>query len=410
LTGYKNSKGTAAAYAYLPNHYRMSKTVDGVLTQQIWDGNNIVAEANSANAILRSYTRGHQLLTDDDRRAYMYDGHGNLVQQNRGTAAENVTRYDAYGNKIEKSGTANDTPFGYCGEYLDKESGLIYLRNRYYDSESGRFITEDPIKNGNNWYSYCGGNPVMFLDPLGLFDYNTRLSYSQTYNEDVEVLQNELVYLNYMSAPAEDEWGYFGLKTQAAVNAYKNDMGLGNTGENYGVVGLQTWTSLGLTYRTKEDIDAGVEIVMMGGRKQYKDVSVPINNALNNSRADFEANSGDYKWFYNQVKSGAPWDIKLEKSWESTIGSTYPGSYSTKVVLFGQITTPEELGNITYGYLGSAAGFSELILLKGGDAAAAGVDLSVKGILKGIGGMITGADSEEDKNNVKIGINWYNNR
>ncbi|MEI3163794.1 MAG: RHS repeat-associated core domain-containing protein [Lachnospirales bacterium] len=168
LTEYKKSNGTTATYAYLPNHYRMSKTVDGVLTQQIWDGDNIVAEANSSNTILRSYTRGHQLLTDDDRRAYMYDGHGNLVQQNRGTTAENVTRYDAYGNKIEKTGTTNDTPFGYCGEYLDKESGLIYLRNRYYDSESGRFISEDPIKDGVNWYSYCGGNPVMFWDLSGL--------------------------------------------------------------------------------------------------------------------------------------------------------------------------------------------------------------------------------------------------
>ena len=58
----------------------MSKIVDVVLTQQIWDGDNIVAEANSSNVILRSYTRGHQLLTDDDRRAYMYDVHGNLVQ------------------------------------------------------------------------------------------------------------------------------------------------------------------------------------------------------------------------------------------------------------------------------------------------------------------------------------------
>ncbi|MDO4302257.1 MAG: RHS repeat-associated core domain-containing protein, partial [Clostridia bacterium] len=170
LTGYKNSKGTAAAYAYLPSHYRMSKTVDGVVTQHIWDGDNVVAEANSANAILRSYTRGHQLLTDDDRRAYMYDGHGNLVQQNRGTAAENVTRYDAYGNKIEKSGTANDTPFGYCGEYLDKESGLIYLRNRYYDSESGRFISEDPIRSGMNWYSYCSNDPINKIDPWGLID------------------------------------------------------------------------------------------------------------------------------------------------------------------------------------------------------------------------------------------------
>ena len=61
-------------------------------------------------------------------------------------------------------------PFRYCGEYYDEETGLIYLRNRYYDSSIGRFITEDPAKDGLNWYSYCGGNPVMFVDPWGLWD------------------------------------------------------------------------------------------------------------------------------------------------------------------------------------------------------------------------------------------------
>ena len=76
-------------------------------------------------------------------------------------------RYDAYGKKVESS-NVNDVPFGYCGEYLDNENGLIYLRNRYYDSERGRFISEDPIKDGVNWYAYCGGNPVMFWDPRGL--------------------------------------------------------------------------------------------------------------------------------------------------------------------------------------------------------------------------------------------------
>lgn len=185
IIGYKNSKGTTAAYKYLPNHYRMSKTVDGVLTQQIWDGDNIVAEANDANAILRSYTWGHQLLTDDDRRAYMYDGHGNIVQQNRGTTAESITRYDAYGNKVESS-NVNDVPFGYCGEYLDSESGLIYLRNRYYDSESGRFITEDPIRDGINWYAYCSGNPVMFEDYIGLRT-----------EEDKNLSTNAQVYIDY---------------------------------------------------------------------------------------------------------------------------------------------------------------------------------------------------------------------
>ncbi len=37
-----------------------------------------------------------------------------------------------------------------------------------YDPETGRFINEDPIKDGYNWYIYCAGNPVMFVDPFGM--------------------------------------------------------------------------------------------------------------------------------------------------------------------------------------------------------------------------------------------------
>ena len=44
----------------------------------------------------------------------------------------------------------------------------MYLRNRYYDTATGRFITEDPVKDGLNWYSYCSGNPILLVDPLGL--------------------------------------------------------------------------------------------------------------------------------------------------------------------------------------------------------------------------------------------------
>ena len=39
---------------------------------------------------------------------------------------------------------------------------------RYLDPTSGRFLTEDPAKDGLNWFSYCGGNPVKFTDPWGL--------------------------------------------------------------------------------------------------------------------------------------------------------------------------------------------------------------------------------------------------
>ncbi len=73
---------------------------------------------------------------------------------------------------------------------------------------------------------------------------------------------------------------------------------------------------------------------MIGRRKQYKDVSIPVNNALSNSRSEFESNSGNYIWFYNKVKTGDLWDIKNKESRESVIGSTYPGNYNTPVVLF----------------------------------------------------------------------------
>ncbi|MBR5236915.1 MAG: RHS repeat-associated core domain-containing protein [Clostridia bacterium] len=56
------------------------------------------------------------------------------------------------------------------GEYFDEETGLIYLRNRYYDASTGRFITEDPIRDGLNWYAYCGNNPVNCVDPWGLYE------------------------------------------------------------------------------------------------------------------------------------------------------------------------------------------------------------------------------------------------
>ncbi len=68
------------------------------------------------------------------------------------------------------------------------------------------------------------------------------------------------------------------------------------------------------------------------------------------------------------------------------------------------------VGNITCGYLGTAAGFSEKILLMGGYAAADGVKMSPSGILKGIDDVISSANSDTDKNNIMIGVNWYNSR
>ena len=407
-----------AEYEYNSSGLRTSKTVNGEKTDFILDGIYVIAEIKDGD--VTNYIRGLcGIIYSKDKKGtktyYVTNNHGDVTAlvNSSGTIIKEYT-YDEYG--VEVSPDENDSnPFRYCGEYYDTETGFIYLRARYYDPSICRFISEDPAKNGFNWYIYCSNNPVNRTDPFGLFDYNTRLSYSQTYNEDVEVLQNELAWLGYLDM-SDGGWGYFGPKTQDAVNKYKNDLGLGNKGKDAGVVGLQTWASLGLIYRTNEDIAAGVEITMArnigaGGRKQYKDFNVPINNALNNAVGDFQAHSGDFMWFYDMASTGTTWDIKLEDQWNTLIGAgTYPGSISAPIVLFGTVTTPEAVGNITYGYLGTAAGFSEGILLMGGDFAAGGGNLSPKGLVKGIRGVCLRADSEEDKANVRIGINWYNKR
>lgn len=48
--------------------------------------------------------------------------------------------------------------------------GFVYLRNRWYDPQTGRFLTQDPIglAGGVNLYAYAGNNPIAFDDPFGL--------------------------------------------------------------------------------------------------------------------------------------------------------------------------------------------------------------------------------------------------
>ena len=106
---------------------------------------------------------------DSNSTYYVYNGHGDVAQLANyvGGITKNYT-YDAFGNEV--SPTAGDTnPFRYCGEYFDTQSGTYYLRARYYNPSTGRFTTEDPIRDGLNWYAYCAGNPVTFNDPSGQF-------------------------------------------------------------------------------------------------------------------------------------------------------------------------------------------------------------------------------------------------
>jgi len=93
-------------------------------------------------------------------------------------------KYDAWGKckVLNPDGTENTTetfignvnPFRYRGYYFDTNTGLYYLKSRFYDPETGRFLNADSIDylepdtvNGLNLYAYCGNNPIMNVDPSG---------------------------------------------------------------------------------------------------------------------------------------------------------------------------------------------------------------------------------------------------
>ena len=62
----------------------------------------------------------------------------------------------------------NDEFAKFTSKEMDPDTGLYYFNARWYDPTLGRFITEDPIKDGLNWYGYCANNPLRYTDPTGL--------------------------------------------------------------------------------------------------------------------------------------------------------------------------------------------------------------------------------------------------
>ncbi|OCG37396.1 hypothetical protein A9G29_11470 [Gilliamella sp. Fer2-1] len=180
--------GLIITYTYDAFNRRTSKTVDGKTTEFIWQGSRLIAE------------------TDNDKhwQSYLYEldsyrplalVHGNAQQDNiklywyqndhlgtpialTGSLGDTLyeCQYNAYGQIINETYHQDDTqtlpdnPLRFQGQYYDEETGLHYNLNRYYDPFTGRYITQDPlgILGGLNSYQYVNGDPINWIDPLGL--------------------------------------------------------------------------------------------------------------------------------------------------------------------------------------------------------------------------------------------------
>ncbi|MFR1435531.1 MAG: RHS repeat-associated core domain-containing protein [Acutalibacteraceae bacterium] len=181
------------SYSYNSDDLRVSKTVNGVKTEYVWDGSSLIGQKTGNNVLVYLYAAdglaGFQY--NGVNYYYLKNGQGDVVGILN--ASGNIVAkyaYDAWGNLLsvtdatgaDKSADSafigNINPIRYRSYYYDTETGLYYLQSRYYDPEVGRFINADGVSffmydlvnlNQYNMFAYCFNNPVIYYDPTGDF-------------------------------------------------------------------------------------------------------------------------------------------------------------------------------------------------------------------------------------------------
>jgi RHS repeat-associated protein len=163
--------GQIVDYGYDTLGRRINRTADGATTNFVYDGQDVVLDRAGSSTV--DYLNGFGI---DNKLRLTNGGLGALyfLRDNLGSTAALVngagslierTWYEAFG----VSASSSLTRYGFTSRELDQTTGLMSYRARWYDTQQGRFISEDPINflGGLNLYEYVSGNPVTKIDPQG---------------------------------------------------------------------------------------------------------------------------------------------------------------------------------------------------------------------------------------------------
>lgn len=161
---------------------RVSKTVNGNTCKYLYEYDKIVLETDGEGNQTARNVYGTNLITresNDKKYTYHYNGHGDvtaLTEKSGNIAA--AYEYDSFGNITGETGDI-ENPYRYSGYEYDNETELYYLKSRFYDAETARFIQEDTYRGDAsdplslNLYTYCANNPMTYVDWFGFFgEYN----------------------------------------------------------------------------------------------------------------------------------------------------------------------------------------------------------------------------------------------
>lgn len=173
----------AAGYTYNEQGLRIGKRIsgEGIVTKEweyVWGQNGLAGFTQGENTVVVHYGQdgtpvGFSL--NDTVYTYIKNIQGDILRI-LDTTGNTVVEYsyDPWGvpTVTGDAELAAINPCSYRGYDYDEESGFYYLQSRYYDPENGRFIIADVMLDtatilGFNVFSYCGNNPIMYVDPEG---------------------------------------------------------------------------------------------------------------------------------------------------------------------------------------------------------------------------------------------------
>ncbi|MCL7489395.1 MAG: RHS domain-containing protein [Desulfobulbaceae bacterium] len=175
----KENSSVTVSYGYDPFGRRLWKEAGGSRTYFFYNDEGLAGEYDASGNELRTYGYNagspwstNPLFVRENDQYYWYQNDHlgtpqKIIAQNGAVVWS--AKYDAFGNALVEVETVGNN-LRFPGQYFDEETGLHYNWNRYYDPETGRYITADPIglDGGINLYAYVGGNPVNYFDPEGL--------------------------------------------------------------------------------------------------------------------------------------------------------------------------------------------------------------------------------------------------
>jgi RHS repeat-associated protein len=179
LTSVTTPTGDVTQYEYDVFGNRAALIENGVRTEFLIDPfglGNVIGEYAANGALIASYAHGlglaGRIAGDGSTAYYDIDGVGSVIGITDGSGAEvNRYGYTPLGNELfEDEVIANNFEFNGALGVSEDANDLNYMRARFYDSEMGRFLSEDPLWLAGeigNLYIFNSNNPISLTDPNG---------------------------------------------------------------------------------------------------------------------------------------------------------------------------------------------------------------------------------------------------